>query len=82
MFMTDLTWIDPEDIADMLRAFLDGEVTAAEVRAWADGVACGDLLSTPGLHERRRLKPILEELAAAEVVAVRARELIFVLNPD
>lgn len=82
MFKTDLTWIDPEDIVDMLQAFLDGEVTAAEVRAWADGVACGDLLATPELRERRRLKPILEELATGGLQNTRARELLFALNPD
>ena len=82
MFKDMLTWIDPEDIAEMLQACLDGEITAAEVRLWADGVACGELLSTPKLRERRRLKPILEELAAGPVALVRARELLFALNPD
>lgn len=82
MFKTDLTWVDPEDIAEMLQAFLDGGITAAEVADWADGVACGELLATPELRERRRLKPILEELAKGEVRAARARELIFALNPD
>lgn len=82
MFKTDLTWIDPEDIAEMLQAFLDGGVTAAEVADWADGVACGELLATPELRERRRLKPILEELAKGEVTTARARELLFALNPD
>ncbi len=82
MFKTTLSWIDPEDIADMLQAFLNEAVTAAEVRAWADGVACGELLATPELRERRRLKPILDELATGEITPARARELIFVADAE